>query len=280
MKKIMKKLALVSFVVCLVLSMTACGKEAAKVEYKTENIEYITNAIVSGVYSENDLAEPELAKEIEAFESDEELGALRTFITNKYRFDADGAAIKSGLASYIAAVEEIGPVTDVSKNIKISADDEEVIADVILTGTNKRNDGSTKTAEMEIILSKKMKVTSIAFNVEKTFPEKLTNAALNTVLGMGTTFVVLIFISLVIWLMGTIVTNAQKKSEAPKAASKPAAPAAPAAAPAASAAAPADAADDQELIAVIAAAIAAYESEATGVNVSPDTFVVRSLRRR
>jgi Na+-transporting methylmalonyl-CoA/oxaloacetate decarboxylase gamma subunit len=40
------------------------------------------------------------------------------------------------------------------------------------------------------------------------------------------------------------------------------------------------AADDTELIAVIAAAIAAYESEATGVAVSPDTFVVRSIRRR
>ena len=40
------------------------------------------------------------------------------------------------------------------------------------------------------------------------------------------------------------------------------------------------ASDDSALIAVISAAIAAYESEARGVNVSPDTFVVRSLRRR
>ena len=41
-----------------------------------------------------------------------------------------------------------------------------------------------------------------------------------------------------------------------------------------------DLSDDKALIAVISAAIAAYESEEGGVPVSPDTFIVRSLRRR
>ncbi len=277
MKKIMKKLALVSFVVCLVLSMTACGKEEAKVEYDSKTVtsvaQFIANNLYGGIDAENGkkIAEADV----------EDAESVVSNIESSYGLKIDAAAFQSGFSSYLSAVDEIGAITKVADEAtKITADEKEVIVDLALTGTNKRNDGSVKTAEMEIILSKRMAVTSVAVNVEKTFPEKITNAALNTVLGMGTTFVVLIFISLVIWLMGTIVTNAQKKSEAPKAASKPAAPAAPAAATVAPAAAPADAADDQELIAVIAAAIAAYESEATGVNVSPDTFVVRSLRRR
>ena len=276
MKKIMKKLALVSFVVCLVLSMTACGKEEAKVEYDSKTVtsvaQFIANNLYGGIDAENGkkIAEADV----------EDAESVVSNIESSYGLKIDAAAFQSGFSSYLSAVDEIGAITKVADEAtKITADDKEVIVDLVLTGTNKRNDGSVKTAEMEIILSKRMAVTSVAVNVEKTFPEKITNAALNTVLGMGTTFVVLIFISLVIWLMGIIVTNAQKKSEAPKAASKPAAPAASAAAPAAPAA-PVNESDDQELIAVIAAAIAAYESEATGVNVSPDTFVVRSLRRR
>ena len=276
MKKIMKKLALVSFVVCLVLSMTACGKEEAKVEYDSKTVtsvaQFIANNLYGGIDAENGkkIAEADV----------EDAESVVSNIESSYGLKIDAAAFQSGFSSYLSAVDEIGAITKVADEAtKITADEDEVIVDLTLTGTNKRNDGSVKTAEMEIILSKRMAVTSVAVNVEKTFPEKITNAALNTVLGMGTTFVVLIFISLVIWLMGTIVTNAQKKSEAPKAASKPTAPAAPAAAPVAPAA-PVNESDDQELIAVIAAAIAAYESEATGVSVSPDTFVVRSLRRR
>ena len=276
MKKIMKKLALVSFVVCLVLSMTACGKEEAKVEYDSKTVtsvaQFIANNLYGGIDAENGkkIAEADV----------EDAESVVSNIESSYGLKIDAAAFQSGFSSYLSAVDEIGAITKVADEAtKITADEDEVIVDLTLTGTNKRNDGSDKTAEMEVILSKRMAVTSVAVNVEKTFPEKITNAALNTVLGMGTTFVVLIFISLVIWLMGTIVTNAQKKSEAPKAASKPTAPAAPAAAPVAPAA-PVNESDDQELIAVIAAAIAAYESEATGVSVSPDTFVVRSLRRR
>ena len=277
MKKIMKKLALVSFVVCLVLSMTACGKEEAKVEYDSKTVTSIAQFIANNLYGGIDAENGKKIAEADV----EDAESVVSNIESNYGLKIDATAFQSGFSSYLSAVDEIGAITKVADEAtKITADEDEVIVDLTLTGTNKRNDGSDKTAEMEVILSKRMAVTSVAVNVEKTFPEKITNAALNTVLGMGTTFVVLIFISLVIWLMGTIVTNAQKKSEAPKAASKPAAPAAPAAAPAAPAAAPADAADDQELIAVIAAAIAAYESEATGVNVSPDTFVVRSLRRR
>lgn len=98
--------------------------------------------------------------------------------------------------------------------------------------------------------------------------EKLGNAGLNTLMGMGVVFVVLILISLVISAFGLI-----NKAEARKKA------AAPAPAPAPAVQAPAveqqeeDLTDDLELVAVIAAAIAASE------NTSPDGLVVRSIRK-
>ena len=99
--------------------------------------------------------------------------------------------------------------------------------------------------------------------------EILKKAGLNTVLGMGTVFVVLIFISFIIYLLGYIpklqekLANKDKKVEEKKEAPVQAAPA-PAAA----------AEDDAELVAVIAAAIAAAEGTST------DGFVVRSIKRR
>ena len=92
---------------------------------------------------------------------------------------------------------------------------------------------------------------------------------LNTVLGMGTVFVVLIFISFIIYLLGYIpklqekLANKDKKVEEKKEAPVQAAPAPVAAAE-----------DDAELVAVIAAAIAAAEGTST------DGFVVRSIKRR
>ncbi|SKB62692.1 sodium pump decarboxylases, gamma subunit [Lachnospiraceae bacterium] len=274
MKNLVKKLALVSFVVCLVLSMTACGKEAAKVEYDSATVTSVAQFVAQNLYG---VVDEENAKKLS--EADiEDIEAVVSNIESSYGLKVDAGAFQSGLSSYLSAVEELGSVAEVSKDAKISADDKEVIADLTLTGTNLKADGSPRTAELEVILTKRMAISSIAVNVERTWGEKITNAALNTVLGMGTTFVVLIFISIVIWLMGLIVTGAQKKTEAPKTAAKPASAPAPAVEKTEVPAAPA-AADDQELIAVIAAAIAAYESEATGVYVSPDTFVVRSLRR-
>jgi len=101
--------------------------------------------------------------------------------------------------------------------------------------------------------------------------EILQKAGLNTVIGMGTVFVVLIFISCIIALLPKLtglITNFSKKKEEPV---KEAAKAAPAAA--APVAVQEELADDLELVAVISAAIAAY----TGT--SSDGFVVRSIKR-
>lgn len=97
----------------------------------------------------------------------------------------------------------------------------------------------------------------------------LKKAGINTLIGMGTVFCMLIFISLLIWLLGFVPKLFSGKKE-----EKTTAPA-PTAAPVAEQIAERETAktDDQELVAVIAAAIAA----ATGT--STDAFVVRSIRK-
>lgn len=106
------------------------------------------------------------------------------------------------------------------------------------------------------------------------YGEILIKALTNTLLGMGTVFIVLIFIAFLISLLpkltGLIESVGRKKTAPAAPASKqPAAPAA------ASAPEPEqeELADDLELVAVITAAIAASEG------VPADGFVVRSIKR-
>ncbi|MBO4485254.1 MAG: OadG family protein [Lachnospiraceae bacterium] len=89
-------------------------------------------------------------------------------------------------------------------------------------------------------------------------------AGLNTALGIGIVFLMLILISCIIALLKL----ANRPAKAAPAAKEPVKQAAPAA----------DEADDTELVAVIAAAICAYEA-AQGNAVSPDSLVVRSIRK-
>lgn len=99
--------------------------------------------------------------------------------------------------------------------------------------------------------------------------ELMKRAGLNTVMGMGTVFLVLILISIIIYLLGFI-GKAQNKERA--AAAVPEKPAEPLVME--TPAEPEALTDDFELVAVIAAAIAASEG------VPADRLVVRSIRRK
>ena len=99
----------------------------------------------------------------------------------------------------------------------------------------------------------------------------MTQAAQNTVMGVAIVFVMLVFLSFIISLMKYIpgmVESFGKKKAAP-AEAKPA----PAPVQAAPVQEEEELVDDGELVAVIAAAIAACE------NTSTDGFVVRSIRK-
>ena len=110
---------------------------------------------------------------------------------------------------------------------------------------------------------------SMSVDVQYGMGKTLQRAGLNTLMGVGTVFVMLILLSLLISLFRFIPNPEAKKAAEAKAAKEAQA--------AAIAAAPVQVeenlADDGELVAVIAAAIAAAEGTTT------DGFVVRSIRK-
>lgn len=109
----------------------------------------------------------------------------------------------------------------------------------------------------------------MSVDVQYGLGKTLQRAGLNTLMGVGTVFVMLILLSLLISLFRFIPNPEAKKAAEAKAAKEAQA--------AVIAAAPVQAeenlADDGELVAVIAAAIAAAEGTTT------DGFVVRSIRK-
>lgn len=107
----------------------------------------------------------------------------------------------------------------------------------------------------------------------KTMGQKMAKASLNTLMGIGLVFVLLVVICLLISCFGIFGKIGKKKEEPKKEAVIPA-PAAPAAAPAP--VAEEELVDDTELVAVITAAIMA----SMGDEAPADGLVVRSIRRR
>ncbi len=116
-------------------------------------------------------------------------------------------------------------------------------------------------------------VTLLNWTVKDTFSASVGKAGMNTVIGLGTVFVVLLFLTFIIsqihWIPDLLGGKKKEKEEAASAAVKET----PAPAPAAVEVIPEET-DDLELIAVISAAIAASEQAPA------DGFVVRSIRRR
>ena len=131
-------------------------------------------------------------------------------------------------------------------------------------------------ATISFVFDEKSYMESMTVDGEYSLGEILEKAGLNTVLGMGTVFAVLIFISFLISLFKFIpaLTGANKKKEE-KTSTAAAAPA-----PVMVPAAPETEEDDTELIAVIAAAIAAAREEAGMEEAAAGGFYVRSIRRR
>lgn len=118
------------------------------------------------------------------------------------------------------------------------------------------------------VFNRALDPTAITIDVKLPMGTTLSRAGMNTLMGICIVFLMLIFLSLVISLLKFIpgLVGGKKKNApapAPVPAAVPAAEPVPVPAPA----------DDQELIAVIAAAIAAAEGT------SPDGFVVRSIRK-
>ena len=103
--------------------------------------------------------------------------------------------------------------------------------------------------------------------------ETMARAGLNTAMGIGIVFCALAFFSIVIAIQGKIFQAIAKKKAAPKVVETPKT-------EVVEPEAEEDLSNDEELVAVITAAIYAFEAEAGESYVPADGLVVRSIRRR
>ena len=241
----MKKILLLLGLVTCLFSFTACGSSVDAIEGTPLAEEEEAGWISSAEQLVSYMVQIEQSGQTQELEDDPVFGPA--------------------LQSFESSLPDIGEVQGYMDEYALMTDKDEITVNVGI-------DGSDHDADVVIIAELtdyNVETKSVTTNVRYSFGELMGQAALNTLLGMGTTFVVLILLALIIALFQYI-PKIQAMFE-----KKPAAPAAAPAAPAQAAQeAPAQVVDDTELIAVIAAAIAASEGMT-----STDGFVVRSVRK-
>ena len=249
-----KKISLVVAVLVLVLGLAGCGN-AKTVSYDKDTLiqscDAVFDIIESGSITSDQITEM----------SDWNQGYLMAQFESQTGVQMEADTFATALEGWKASLEECGDYES-HKDYEFEASSTGVTVTAPATF-------SDRSADLEFVFDENMTLESFTVNAHYGMSEILEKAGLNTLLGMGTVFVVLIFISFIIYLLGYIpklqekLANKEKKVEEKKEAPVQAAPAPVAAAE-----------DDAELVAVIAAAIAAAEGTST------DGFVVRSIKRR
>ncbi|WP_197027109.1 OadG family transporter subunit [Butyrivibrio sp. MC2021] len=176
-----------------------------------------------------------------------------------------------GYDSWCKAVEDLGYNSLETLRDDISVTDTQfyINSDGVLVAQNEIT-GTKHTANMEIYLTNSGQPTDLGVTVNKSTAEKLGNAGLNTLLGMGMAFAILIIISLIISLFPLLIGGGKKKKESDKEITQKSMDNV-----TSQIAEQEELTSDAELVAVIAAAIAAYEGSG-----GTDGFVVRSIRKR
>ncbi len=265
-----RKMLVLGVMLSCLLGLTACGDEAK------------SNTVEGSRYSSDIFTQESLKGFAEAIEDNNfEAWYLQGITPDNFEkemyfdialssSDERYEVLASGYESWYKAVNDLGynsletlPGDLFVKEISYEVNkDGELVVDAVVQGTK-------HAADMEIYLSNRGEPTDIGVTVQKTTGEKLENAGLNTLLGMGMAFAILILISLIISLFPMLFGGSNKKKESDKVIAQKAMDNT-----ISQIAEQEDLSSDAELVAVIAAAIAAYEGSA-----GTDGFRVRSIRK-
>lgn len=276
-KRNMKKfLSVLCIGICL-LGLTACEPVKPVAPEDADMVMEISGVLTHYILPEDPQAYSGLSMNIgtnvEGLDTFVTEGAEYTeYIFGRIGMQVEGNGFISGVDSWKKAVAEAGQlVTTGEGTVKYGSKGDTLIVDIPAQFEN-------RDAEIEFVykddLSKTL--TSFAVNINYSFGEKMEKAGLNTLLGMGTVFIVLILLSLLIGSFNFI-NKAQSAAEKRKlvgaeqaapAQNEPAAPAAQ------------TSSDDDEIAAVIAAAIAAYQADSGISPAESGGYYVRSIRRR
>lgn len=241
MNRKLKSLLAMVCLLALTLAMSVCAFAADTVtEDETANYKSAAETLISQIAGFSD-------EEIENYLAQDDAFTTATMESWK--------SVKDELGAYSSIVSQ-----DVEKD-----------GDVVTISTVAQFEKAKADVVLMLDLGQQM-YTSMTYSVQYSLAANMQRAGMNTLMGIGIVFLMLVFLSFVIGLFKYIekFQNVGKKKAAEEA---PKAEEAPAPAIAQSEAADEDFADDLELVAVISAAIAAYE------NTSGDSFVVRSIKK-
>lgn len=270
MKNFAKKFLMTLLMLTCVFALTACGQDetpSSNQLAKQENAEFraqkVVNMVTAFVSSQEYVSG--MFDEYDNVELADIFSSMYARYTQTSVLSCEGKAARNAFSTFESGLEEMGSIQEIGQPQTVKVDDA-ITVEIPITGEN-------ASGSVELIFTNDiyLVMTSCTLNLDKTMGDLMSKAALNTLLGMGTVFVVLILISLIISLFSFIpkIQASFTKKEAPAKAAAPTAPAPVAVVEAQNE----DLADDTELVAVIAAAIAAYEGT------SADGFRVRSIRR-
>ena len=258
----MKKFLTLLCMITCIFGLTACGSGEQLTEYEQQKVDYAQR-----------LASEVIVPMLSQFEKDASFDEytpeeVEYMIGSQYSLNLKGYGFTRAVSSFASAKEDMGAITGVGST-SASIDGNEIIVEVEVTGEKKN-------ATAEVIFSNDsfMYLESAALNPSSGMGELMGVAALNTLIGMGTVFCVLILISLIISCF-KFINKAQDNAAKKKAPAQEPSGVDNALAQIVEQEAAADETDDLELVAVIAAAIASSEGAVT-----TDGFVVRSIRRR
>lgn len=249
-----KKISLLGLVLILVLGFTGCSKSETT-EYDQTTLEQYADFIVQNFSA---MSEDDFGNFAEMSDLELDLTLLNTGVP------ISGENFLTMIDAWNAGQDECGAFVSLGEYTMETTNDGAVLST--------EAEFAEKSGTIEFSFDEEMNMETITIAAHYSMGEIVEKAVLNTILGMGTVFVVLIFISFIISLFKFI--PAIEKRFRKKAKEEPAATVSPAAQVPAAPAAAADETDDTELAAVIAAAIAAAEGTST------DGFVVRSIKRR
>ena len=251
----MRKKLLAILCICLcILSFVACGTDPKQMDYNGMTYEELEQSAIAVWESLKGMEVAQMEAIIAEFDAQSEAEQIVFF--EQYPTAKSDLAL---MRSWVKIQGQIGEYVD-TESFTVTKTGKTTTADLVLNYENK-----------PIIISvvyknRDMSVESTTVDLVYTLGEKMQNAALNTVMGMGTVFLMLIIISLCISSF-SFISKLESKLKEKNTLQLPEEP---------EEVVPEDVeeTDDLELVAVIAAAIA----EATGQ--STDDFVVRSIRRR
>ncbi len=276
MKQNIKRLLLVLCTITCFFVLSGCTKseDSGSAELTDEVRETLVNGAGQYLSTFAGYSDEELDEQIKKAEKTENT-VIATALSSwkSVKKDLGSLEVDETGAPLIRADEASG-----EKALEVMATDEDAY-EVDMTVVYEKRDMNfvlTAEAQEDQYGGSVLTVTEMTFTPDYTIGEKLEKAFLNMVMGMGTVYIVLIFISFIIGRLKIV--NDWEKKRKEKAAEKTAAPVPAAKAPAAPAPVPAapqkNLADDLELVAVITAAISAAQ------NVPAEGLVVRSIRRK